>query len=880
MASGSGPSNTIKEQLRAAAEPHDSPAELRSRRYIVSKALDESEPVTESLDIIWSIYFDELERPVSTVDEFAQIDRYTTEIREICAKIFRQTAESSPESLTTHLTSLNRSVRSESVEYITLSLLDTLQHLCSEDLLPNDDSLDVIRAVRTVGEATDSNGIQVAVVATLREFASMDISANAQQEAGEALRMLAEHYEGQQRIFALGSHGVIGAKNGFSTLSEDAIEGILSEMESAESTGEIQRVLSTLHEDIEENMESVDPAKAMSVYEAGLRGWGLSDDDFFSSLLEVGADIDNPAYFQDYKNVISAAIYSSKTHFQMMCLLELKRIFENTPRTKIKRKAIYGLVTIGQASDNLFIQHSSFWGIAQVAERINDPELCEDLVSQLKQGLRLDNYLIRGAAALAIGETVAGSGSIQLARNALDILKNDLLPETGTPLYGARSPIMNIAARSSNRRIQELVLETVRSIVDTESRIAAEIFMKYPLLLCSLDKDLEDTAVEVIQAGLQNTHTVVRTATIDGIPGKWIAERSHELQNRVFQMLNEVCEPSGAEVPTQLSALRTCHEYFEATDSDDRVDWVHVLLENLSESENLGIKVFALASLVQLDTKESKDMLLSEIETNRQLVKIGFEWSMDNLPLTPPNSDTTSADILALVNFAVGDADPRLARFVTNKTHSEIHRKIDVNLRSGLAFSTVVEKTLRQGELKLRRDLIAELAEHAENFDHETRLQLIPALSSDFSDNNASIEAKCVETIGEICVNTVKEDVWMTTINHLVQDIENDSLMILEEKKQVFNRMAKELPMEGPEAALQDAFLTILSSCTATGASVLEGMSELQIDRSTFLNDLCMNSEIMDNIPQSASYSDLSESGRTLTTGLLVYRQSNTRIDI
>ncbi|WP_206750766.1 hypothetical protein, partial [Halorubrum sp. SP3] len=130
------------------------------------------------------------------------------------------------------------------------------------------------------------------------------------------------------------------------------------------------------------------------------------------------------------------------------------------------------------------------------------------------------------------------------------------------------------------------------------------------------------------------------------------------------------------------------------------------------------------------------------------------------------------------------------------------------------------------------------------------------------------------------CVNTVKEDVWMTTINHLVQDIENDSLMILEEKKQVFNRMAKELPMEGPEAALQDAFLTILSSCTATGASVLEGMSELQIDRSTFLNDLCMNSEIMDNIPQSASYSDLSESGRTLTTGLLVYRQSNTRIDI
>ena len=76
--------SAVETLLGAARKGKETPAQLRSRRHAVAVARDAPAAAAEHLRTVWEIYFAEIDRQVSAVDEFAQIDDYSTDIRATC----------------------------------------------------------------------------------------------------------------------------------------------------------------------------------------------------------------------------------------------------------------------------------------------------------------------------------------------------------------------------------------------------------------------------------------------------------------------------------------------------------------------------------------------------------------------------------------------------------------------------------------------------------------------------------------------------------------------------------------------------------------------------------------------------------------------------
>lgn len=844
--------------LAAASTEKETPAELRSRRHAVAAARDAPSAAAEHLDTVWEIYFAEIERPISTVEEFAQIDDYSTDIREACAEVFVAVADTEGQRLANRKSNLLRAIRVEQVEPIRETLVETAGSLLEERIVPEWELVDVLCEV---GKTTDEIGTVRAVASVLGTYSNSEFDEAIQRHAATALESIAQHQQ-YFTVFTLGQLGRIGVKNRYNDLSITAVDQLATAVD--------DDILGNEHAELDQQLRDIfftgvksndwDAVKSTYLLETVLEVVPVYEPEVMEPILEMGVDMKDEHRLRELMEFASDATFDLGTWHRYGGLTELETIGRETGSTAVRREVFEALNRMVQETDGLHFQVATTTRIRDLGEYIEDASLRRDTVAMLERALEADEYLVRSATADALGKVAASGTSIELLSQVLDVLRTEFTTTSPEPLHSARKPILEIGIRSDNPDVQAMVLGLVRSIVAQNHDGAVEIFRHVPELLDALDSRLGPEAVAVIRAAVWNDYPHVSAAGVNAISGAWLVVQPAEIQRSIRRTLFDAALHDGASDLTKQNVIQTCLEFVD--EGGDRQLLLPVLFY-LAGSDNDLTKLFAMATLARFSTDRADAILGSLMEDDETAVNIGVAWGRGDLPVDPPSSATDHRDVLKTIHVAAAPDHKRTEQVVLSELRFGSSSDFEMTMSPDDDLDVVVARILTSGTLQLRRETVDLLQERADGFRTSLRRRLVETLSLGMTDENGSVGSATADAVAQLCVTTDDQETWDRGIEVLRKGVTFELNQSVDGAAEALAEMAASAPSDIHVQPIREALYAAIVNGGGRSAVVeaVEGIIETGPEALDLQRVLVSPPECRSTLGEASRHRDISDRG-------------------
>jgi hypothetical protein len=816
----------LEHTLEAAAEPAASPAALRERLEAVTQAVNADEPVP--IATVWDIYVAESERPVAAVEEFALIDEHSRDVRIACAELLSDAAAAGDLDAASDRERLVGVLRSESAEGVLAPLLDAAGHLIERGEVPHDEHADLVAVIREVGEETDSSDVYDSAVEALEQYADRPVDAPVRQAAASALETIARRQPVPWALYALRALGRLGTEHGDESVSMAAVDGLDTVLEEPfpESDG-VEDMLSNLQEQFFENVETNDMSSTEQMYmlEMIAEVGPSQTAELLDPLLEAGLDADD----RDFEEIIGFAAdagLGSGMLRRFGALAELKRIGTATDQTAVRRGVLASLDEVARTPDNDFLGASALQHMGAVGATVEEPALRRELVDMVEQNLDADQYIIRSAAADSLGEVAAAGDSMALVNRALDLLGAEFTATERDPLHSARAPIVKIGVDSDDVEVQAAVLGLLRWLVSRREDGATEALRDFPELLSVLDSRLTDEALAVLWTAMSNGHSHVSTSGISALPSSWLATRPPEIRERAFRMLFYAALHGEASSVSKIKAIQTCLGYLDEPSTDSEGGAVIPILASLAAEENDVVAVFAMASLARIGTDEAMGELGRFLEEQENYVKLAIMWGRGETAIDPPSAATTHDALVTVLNHIATDDDETAEPVVKSEIETDVRKHLDLNVEPEDDLDVVVAHVLVKGGLRVKRETIDSLIEHAEGFQPALRRRLVETLKLALVDSDGTLRRTGFEAVAAICVATDDPTTWAAGVDLLELGVAAESNMTIDAAASALAEIAPAVPEEMPVEPLRTAcYIAIANGTWRAATAAVEALS-------------------------------------------------------
>ena len=843
--------------LAAASTEKETPAQLRSRRHAVATARDAPSAAAEHLDAVWEIYFAEIERPVSVVEEFAQIDDYSTDIREACAEIFVAVADIDGQRLADRQSDLLRAIRVEQVEPIRETLVETAGSLLEQRVVPEWDLVDVLCEV---GKTTDETGTSRVVASVLGTYSNPAFDEAIQRHAATALESIAQHQ--QFTVFAMRELGRIGVKNGYDDLSITAVDRLTVVVDEDTLSNEFAELRRKRHERLFTAIESIDwdPVGSTYLLETALETSPMQGPEIMRPILETCVDLKDEQRLRGLIEFASHAAFDLGMWTRYAAMTELEMIGTETDSTAVRREILEALGRMAQEYGNIHLQYVATQRLRDLGECIEDAALRRDTVAMLERILETNGYSMRSAAADALGGVAASRTSMALSSRVLNVLRKEFTTANPEPLHSARAPILEIGIRTDNPEVQAMVLGLIRSIVVRSHGGAVEILWNGSELLDALDPRLAPEAVDIVRAAVWNDYPHVRAAGVDAISGAWLAAQPAEIQRSIRRTLFDAALQDGTSDVTKQNVIQTCLQFVE--EGGDRHLLVPVL-RHLAADDSKLIQVFAMGALARLSTDRADAVLGSFVEDNEPAVTLGFAWGRGDLPIDPPSSSTEPEGTLTAVNVASTPDHKRTEQIVLSELRFAFIPDVETELSFDDDLDVLVAHILMSGTPQFRRETVDLLQERADGFRTTLRRRLVETLSLGMTDENGLVGSATADAVTQLCVTTDDRQTWDRGIELLRKGVTVERIQSVDGAAEALAEMAASAPSDTHIQPIREALYAAIVNGGGQSAVVaaVEGIVETDPEALDHQRVLVSPPECRSTLGEASRHRDISDRG-------------------
>jgi len=875
--------SAVETLLGAARKGKETPAQLRSRRHAVAVARDAPAAAAEHLRTVWEIYFAEIDRQVSAVDEFAQIDDYSTDIRATCAEVFLAVADTDGQRFTGHQSALLRALRVEPIEPIRETLIETAGSLVEQGIAPDRELVDVLCEV---GKTTEQTGTGGAVAAVLGTYAAPEFDEPIQRHAASALESIVEHQRAYFAISTLRELGRIAVDNGYADLSMTAVDRLAAVVDQHMLTDENgDEPLQRIREAFLTAAEANDWAAAESTYllETAVDAGPVVNTEMMGPIFEAGVDIDDEGRMQELMEFASDATFDVEAMIRFAALTELKRIGAGTASTAVRREVLGVLDRIVRESDKLHLRLVATLKIGEVGECIADTTLRRDAIAMLERALETDEYLARSAAADALGDVAASSTSISLLDRVLDVLRVEFTAGEPEPLHSVRKPIREIGIRTDDPEIQAMVLALVRSLVSRERDGAVEILKDAPKLLEALDQRLAPEALDVIRAAVWNGYHHVSASGVDAVSGAWLAAQSAETQRAIRRTLFDAALHDDA---SPLAKQKVIQTHLEFVDEGGDSQLLVPVLSYLAAADHDMVRLFAMATLARQSTDRADAILGSFLEDDETAVNLAIAWGRGDLPVDPPSAATDHEDVLKAINVAAASDQERTEQVVLSELRFTSTPDVEMALSPDDDLDVVVAHILTSGTLQFRRETVDLLQEHADGLRPSLRRRLVETLVLGMADDNGAVGNATANVVARLCVTTDDRQTWERGVEVLRMGITDGRSHAVSGAAEALTEMATSASPDAPIQRIREAlYAAIINGGRIAAVAAVEGITEIGSDALHGQQLLVSTPECRSTLGKASRDSDLSDRDVSVaidlaaTTGASTARPSSAEDD-